>query len=61
MQAAADLLAATDRGEAGGVLAGFGDDDAAYVVLDERGDVLAASANAGDGAALAALAPAQGS
>ncbi len=60
-QAAADLLAATDRGEAGGVLAGFGDDDAAYLVLDERGDVVAASANVGDGAALAELAPARGS
>ena len=50
-RAAADLLAATDEGEAGGVLAGFGDDDAAYLVLDDQGNVMAASANAGDGAA----------
>ena len=61
VRAATDLLAASDRGEAGGVLAGFGDDDAAYLVVDERGDVVAASANVGDGAALAELAPARGS
>ena len=60
-RAAADLLAATDEGEAGGVLAGFGDDDAAYLVLDDQGNVMAASANAGDGAALAELAPVSGS
>ena len=30
------MLAATDRGETGGVLAGFGDDDAAYLVVDEQ-------------------------
>ncbi len=60
-RAAADLLAVTDEGEAGGVLAGFGDDDAAYLVLDDQGNVMAASANAGDGAALARLAPVSGS
>lgn len=59
-QASGDLVAAVRSGSSAGVLAGFGDDDAAYRVSDAGGTTLLESRNPQQTAVFAGLAPPEG-